>query len=911
MFLVGFSRRLGLEAHERRTMLLMAALVATLICAYTVAKVLRDALFLSEFRGLELPYAYIGVALASAAFVWLESVIQRRFTSVAVSRVGQYLAIAFSATAAVVYPLAPHHTAAVFYLWTGSQAMLLLPHFWVLALDVWDSQRARRVFPVLGGFGLVGGLLGGAFAAWSLPFLHRAGLMWALSGLLIAAHLLTRVLERDRARRPSRTESTSTVSPWEIVRRSRYIQVFALGLALSVAVSTLVDFQFKLYIQRLYPNPHALTQFLGTFYVVLNAAALVFQFGVAGWLMRRFGLAASTGLQPTAVMLFAPVVAVATGGWGVIAMRWIQGVLFQTLGKPSSEIYYAAIHPNERRRIKPMIDTLAERWSDAAVGILLILVLHVLHVPLKSIAIGTAVIAAIWFVVLVRLNGYYGRAFRQVLSSRWLEPEEAPEALRTPAARRALVDALGGDDDRGVVLALELCRRARDPEISRAIPGCLRHRSPIVVRAAIETMESMRLSDPEGVIEGLLAGPDEGLRRAAVRYRLALDREPVAFARELLDGDDPVLRQYVVDALVDHPHRASGAMTAQWVDARIRSGTREDLLLAAQGLGAMTGQPLVSRLRTLLSNPDVEIRRAALISAARAPDRELLDVLLELLLVPELAFEARAAVAAIGVPAVPALLRLLEDERGEGVQASAASTLAHIGNPGAVQALTTLVRSGDVRLRQLGLKGLARARVRSGRPSLPRAMVHRLFLRELSEYRACREPGLAHADSMEPEVRLLAESYLESAEMALERAIAALACWYDPRPLAGVFERLKSPDHAEAAPALEYLGNVLPRAVFRSVTRMFETMKKDFAEDAPAFGTVSTLIEAAWASGDAWLRACAVRAARHAPNCDPGRFAGEGRDHPLVCAELVALAASVHATVATERPAPALKEAAC
>ena len=36
-----------------------------------------------------------------------------------------------------------------------------------------------------------------------------------------------------------------------------------------------------------------------------------------------------------------------------------------------------------------------------------------------------------------------------------------------------------------------------------------------------------------------------------------------------------------------------------------------------------------------------------------------------------------------------------------------------------------------------------------------------------------------------------------------------------------------------------------------------------------------------------------------------------GRDHPLVCAELVALAASVHATVATERPAPALKEAAC
>ena len=903
--------RLGLEAHERRTLWLMAALVATLMCAYTVAKVLRDALFLSHFGGLRLPYAYIGVAVASAGFVWLESIIQRRTSSVGVSRFGQYLAIAFSAAAALTLPLAPRPTTAAFYLWTGSQAMLLLPHFWVLALDVWDTQRARRVFPILGGAGLLGGLVGGAFAAWSLPFLQHTGLMWVLSGLLIASHVLTRVLERDRARRPARTESASTASPWEIVRRSRYIQVFAIGLALSVVVSTLVDFQFKLYIQRLYPDPHALTQFLGTFYGVLNAAALVFQFGVAGWLMRRFGLAASTGLQPTAVMLFAPVVVVATGGWGVIAMRWIQGVLFQTLGKPASEIYYAAIHPHERRRIKPMIDTLSERWSDAAVGILLIVALHFMHVPLKTIAIGTAVIAAIWFVVLLYLNRYYGRAFRQVLSRRWLEPEEAPEALRTPAARRALVDALGGDDERGVVLALEFCRQLGDPEAAGAIVACLRHRSPNVVLAAIETMESMRVPDPEGVIEALLASPDEPLRRAAVSYRLALSPEPIAFARGLLEGDDPALRQYIVDALVAHPHHANRALTLEWLDARTRSGVREEILLAAQALGAMPGPPLTSRMRSLLEDPDVEIRRAALISAARAPGPELLDVLLELLLVPELAYEARAAVAAAGASAVPALLRLLAGERGEGAQAAAASTLAHIASPRATQALTTLVRGADIRLRQLALKGLARARVRSGRPSLPRAMTHRLFLRELNEFRACRELGIAHADSMEPEVRLLAESYLESAEMALERAIAALACWYDPRPLAGVFEGLKSRDRTAAAPALEYLGQVLPRSVFKPLVRVFEAIQTERPEDAAARGTLSSLIEAAWASGNAWLRACAVRASRHAPDFDPAQFAGDGSDHPLVRAELEALSARVSATHVTERPALAATGAPC
>ena len=89
--LEGITRRLGLEPHERRTLLVMCALVAVLMCAYTVAKVLRDALFLTEFEGLALPYAYIGVALASAGFVWLETRVQRRYTRVSASHFSQAL----------------------------------------------------------------------------------------------------------------------------------------------------------------------------------------------------------------------------------------------------------------------------------------------------------------------------------------------------------------------------------------------------------------------------------------------------------------------------------------------------------------------------------------------------------------------------------------------------------------------------------------------------------------------------------------------------------------------------------------------------------------------------------------------------------------------------------------------------
>src|SRR5436190_3340313 len=193
---------------------------------------------------------------------------------------------------------------------------------------------------------------------------------------------------------------------------------------------------------------------------------------------------------------------------------------------------------------------------------------------------------------------------------------------------------------------------------------------------------------------------------------------------------------------------------------------------------------------------------------------------------------------------------------------------------------------------------LARARVRAGRPILPRRLAHRLFLRELRDYHRERDPSLIHTRSPLPEVRLLANSFLEGAEMALERAIAALSSWYDPKPLAGVFERLKSDDRKAAAPALEYLGLALPRAMFRPVSRIFESTEEEEEVDrgTPA-ESLNALLEAAWKSDDAWLRACAVRASRHVPGWTGADFSADA--HPLVQAELQSLGHREPARVAT------------
>jgi len=881
------TRTLGLEAHERRLLLLMGSLVGILFCAYTVAKVQRDAIFLAEFGAMALPYAYVGVAVASLFFVWLEGRVARRFTRVGATRLNQYIAIGFSLLAAAVFPLARHQTAAVFYLWTGSQAMILLPHFWVLALDVWDSRRARRLFPLFSACGLLGGLLGGAIAGWLTPVVKRVGLLWILSALLIGAHLLTRSVDKHRKRLPSATDTVAAASRWEIFRRSRYIQLLAVALALSVVVATIVDFQFKYFAQRAFPDPHQLTQFLGKFYAAMNGLSLIFQISVAGWLLRRMDLLASTSIQPVAIMTLGAWGVLGPRGQPVVLMRGVQGILSQVLGKSSTEIYYMAVRPPERRVIKPAIDTLVERWSDAVVGVLLIVAFRVLGVDVPVLATATVVMAAVWLVVLLGLHRQYRDAIQKALSTRWLEPEAVADSVRLPSARAALLQALRDEDERRILLALRLSEYTEHPEIVDAIRRCLSHSSPAVRATAVELMERKGLPDLERRIEGFLHDPSENVRRAAAGYLLATSRQPTAFVRELLQGEDLALRRVVLDALFDRPHQAPGAIAPQWIDARIESGTREDRLLAARALGTLQGASPVAPLLSLIRDPDPEVRRLALLSATRRPRRDLLDPLLPLLLEPEWSGDARRAIAAIGDPAVPALTRLLSGESGGRAQALAARTLAEIASHRAVDSLLHLARGNDRALRHLGFRNLSRVRVLRREPVLPRALAHRMFLREMGEYRAALAPAERFLAQALPELRLLGESYREFADLALERAVRALACWYEPRALYGVFERLRERKLGASAPALEYLSSILPRAVFRPVSRAFEEDPREEGAPRPLDpGELAEWIRAAWRTGDPWIRATAVYVSRHTPALKESTFALGENESPVVRAEL-------------------------
>ena len=881
-------RFLRLEPGEGGLTFALAFLMATLFGGYTIAKVLRDSMFISEFGAANLPWGYVAVAIASVAIVTLESRLTLRLSRTQSTALGQTIAIACAIVLAGAYDWNRHWVAGAFYVWAGSQALMLLSYFWLLALELWDSRRAQVILPLFSGAGLVGGVLGGAFANWAVGRVGIAGLLWVLAGLLVVARALTALLDRQLPGRPFLAHAGSGSSPLEILRHSSFLRYLAATLALSVVVSTLVDFQFKYAAQQAFPDSQRLTSFLGLFYAGLNGLALLVQFGAAGWIVRHTGVFFSTLPQPVSVVVFAAWIVFSPVFGVIVALRYMQGVLFQTLGKSAFELYFMAVRPHERQKVKPALDTLVERLADAAAGIALIAVLKTIGVDMRVVAGLTVVVALVWLVMLVQLQRRYVRSFRDSLARHADEVSITSAGLMLPEARRTLLAALRSDDDAQVVTALGLVARARHRDVERAAAAALDRTANPVRAAAVRALDAIASTGHDAKVEAFLAEPDPALRRAAVAWLLSRGQDPPGTARRLLDGPDAELRTLTLEILTERRRLLPGAVTLEWIDALIARGEEPDLIAAALGLALVAGPEADRRVQQLIERPELEVRRAALATAARRPNPALQETLVALLREPALASEAREAVAALGPAAIPLLVPVLDGSQGGEARRAACETLGRIGGRGAIATLLTVVRGGDPDARYDALRALNRIRARSPRGLLKKTHALRLWQREIEEFRDHILPGLILEDAADPRIRLLEASYFEAADRALDRACRALACYYRPEAFRMVFHYLKAPASPKtAARALEFLSHLLPRRNFAPLRDVFEESRaREENEGAPTDGQVAGCIERAWAIGDAWLRACAVRAA-HALDGRVGfDFTPRPTESPLVLEEL-------------------------
>jgi AAA family ATP:ADP antiporter len=887
-----------LKPRQLRNALWLGGVLLAITSSYTLVKTSRDALFLSELPAQWLPFVYVVVGAFTLILSWVFGRLTQRLSplqSLMWTAMGSGLALvafAFAFTERLWIPI-------VFYLWVNAYGLILVSQFWAYTNSVSDPQEAKRIFGIIGGGGILGGLLGGGIAAWIGP---RVPLAWlnvlGAAFLLVVAPALVFAVRKGpmrRAEEPVEQEDEQQAS----LARAPYVRWLGLAVLCSVIVTGLLDYQLKVVIQQHYDTAARLAGFFGWFHVTVGLAALLFQLLGTRWLLQRFGAGWTSAVLPAGLaagavsMLFTP------GFATVLATRLWDQVLRFSINKSAVELFYFPLEQGLRRRAKALIEAGIERFGDALAGLTILAVGLVAGTAPNALAAVVSALVLVWLVAWWHLRSGYVRELGRNLRRLKLDPEHDSISLRELSVLKELARLLESPYERLVLQAIDMLEAAGALRLIETRLGPLLEHSSAQVRAralglAVERPEE----ENRERIAGLIRDPDPKVRLQALRAFCALGEErSLERLDEFLDAPDPEVRGTALACLVEFTPETDLSKVRVVLERRLREDS-PDRVLAADVLGArLWPNELMVLLGPLLADPDLEVRRAALRSAGRAGARDRVPQLVLALGERETQPAARVGLVAFGEGVTGALGDWLSDLRAPiEVRRTIPRVLGDIPTRASIEALYRCRDRSDGLVFYRILKASNRIRVTDPRLAFPAAMVSEDLEYDVRNYLLAEVHMRSqdHGKEEDPAERFLSLVLLERMDQAFDRIFRRLGLIHPPAAMFSAYLALLTADARMRGSAAEYVESVISTEHRALVMPLLPEARPEARRELASRLGIEDMaprqsLEALLEDDDPWLRTCALY------------VAGRRREHTLrerIAANLEALDARVRETAA-------------
>jgi AAA family ATP:ADP antiporter len=244
----GLSLLGDVRAGEGTGALLLAANVFAVLAFYYILKTVRESLILSEGGAEVKSYAAAGQALMLLGFIPAYGALASRVNRVVLIT---GVTLFFASHLVVFYLLgaAGVQIGIAFFLWMGVFAVVMPAQAWAFANDIYDPERGKRLFPIVGVGSALGAWAGAAAASALFAVLGPYPLMLLASAGLVITVLLTRLIDRrTRAARAATAAARATEPPmgkaggFQLVFSQRYLLLIALMVLAINVVNTVGEF---------------------------------------------------------------------------------------------------------------------------------------------------------------------------------------------------------------------------------------------------------------------------------------------------------------------------------------------------------------------------------------------------------------------------------------------------------------------------------------------------------------------------------------------------------------------------------------------------------------------------------------------------------------------------------------------
>jgi AAA family ATP:ADP antiporter len=433
-------RVFGLEKHEYFAFAWSFAYFFCVLSSYYILRPVRDSMAVGSGPNT-IPYLFVAtfitMMIATPIFGWVASRYPRRrfLPWVYLFFIGNilvfWLVFSIAIDNASAVDGAPNHIwlGRVFFVWLSVFNLFVVSVFWSFMADIYTREQGRRLFGMITAGGSLGAVIGSAATSLLVVKIGFHNLLPIAAALLfIAIFCITRLRTWVEQTHPNDAAETAASqkplggNPFSGVTHvfsSKYFSsIVIISIIASLLGTALYMFMAELVAQEI-PDTDKQTQFFSNINNATSVLALILQLLVVKHVVRKFGIGASMAILPIASIAGFIVVAIDPS----LAMVGLITVLRRALGfgfsKPTTDMLYSVVTPEDKYKTKNFIETAVYRLGDV-VGTMTIKAFMLIGISMTAISVVMLPFAAIWAFVAVWLGKSYRKRAKQAKLSETL-----------------------------------------------------------------------------------------------------------------------------------------------------------------------------------------------------------------------------------------------------------------------------------------------------------------------------------------------------------------------------------------------------------------------------------------------------------------------------------------------------------
>lgn len=630
MLLGTLEKLFPVQRHEWPKVLMLLSVATLLGVGFSVSRAASEAMFLIHFGVEYLPY----LLLANPLLVLVSSAVYGAYADrIPDDRLMIYTALAPVPLIILMRLLmfgGQHWVYFVLYTFVLAYATILTTSWTVYLAGHYDVQEAKRLLPFVSSGVLIGTIVGGVGVALCVPLIGSANVLLLWAGTLAAVVAIVRVLTRLFVAIDTKARKIKRAAPKPSLRRSiaegiaysRSSALFTTTAIASIAtmmVLQVIDYEYSKIIRVAFPDSMQLTAFLGVFDGLTTIGALLLQWFVVPWSLRRFGVQGTNLLFP--YVLLGAFGFIGTSLWSAafalpaaMFARFTRSSLMPTLRGTTRSLMLNAV-PRKTGALVRSFNTAMVMPLGLGAGALLLILLKGMALPWLFPALGLLITVA-FVVYSYKQNTAYGEALLDLLKEdriHLLDLEDDDIRQFDGAAVTAISERLKSEQEEVTLAAIELLRTIGSPPARATLQQYIPFAAPRATAAALQALACIGGEGTAALLRPYLDAPQPQVRMAALDGLLLLrDAAVRQRAVSLLDDPDVQVRAAALVVVLADPQGPDYRRAHACWEAMFDTADTATQIAALSIMPEVPETPLQGRVYRALDHADVAVRHTAL-----------------------------------------------------------------------------------------------------------------------------------------------------------------------------------------------------------------------------------------------------------------------------------------------------------